>query len=439
MENSQITQEVRELSNGTPVLFMNYPESKSVSIGVSFNVGGRNEWQREASYNGISHFLEHQFFKGDESRGLTPDRVHEMIDDLGGITNAFTYKQVTCYFTKSLATEVDQAIDLWSELMNYGKISQKEFDNESFVVRQEFRRGEDNPIQFLFRKLSTHLHEGTSLEMDVIGNEDSLETVTLEQMEQYREEHYDLSNAAIMILGNFDKDHVFQELDQKFGKKPVRDNKPEYDLVQYTPPQETNLNLFRYDKPSPLALLGVGLKTPGAQSDDYAALEILSSYLSLGKSSLVQEKLVRTGITAFAFCTGNSFEDVGEILVLVGAPPPMVEKAHQGMMQMLYEALTMEVDEDLLNEICDQIEFDRRRTREEPIQVLLDQAFGYWDAGKFMSLEEYMGKLRAVTIEDFNAAREKVLQHLDGVYLMMGSIGDFHPTFPNDTWLGKIE
>jgi zinc protease len=365
--------------------------------------------------------------------------VHQRIDELGGVTNAFTYKQVTCYFTKSLASELDQAIELWNELLTFGEISQEEFDKESHVVQQEFRRGEDNPVQFLFRKLSTHLHEGTSLEMDVIGNEESLSTVTLDQMEQYRFEHYDLKNAALMILGNFDADKVYNSLNSTFGQRKVREEKPSYQLAEYKAPQENNVRLFRYDKPSPLALLGIGIRTPGARSEDHAALEILSSYISLGRSSLIQEKLVRSGITAFAFSTGNSFEDVGEIMILVGAPPPMVQQAHDQLMHMLHDALTMEITEELLDEVCDQIEYSKRRSREEPMSVLMDQAFDYWDSGEFVSLEESMARLRAVTVEDYNQVRQKVLGHLDGVYLMMGTVGDFHPEFPEGTWEGKIE
>ncbi|MCY3415085.1 MAG: insulinase family protein [Candidatus Heimdallarchaeota archaeon] len=433
---SGITYETKNLKNGVPVLFAHYPDGQTVTMGVSFNVGGRNEWKREKSFDGISHFLEHQFFKGNDN--MTPHEVHERLDDLGGMTNAFTTKPVTAYFTKSLKEEIDASIEMWSELLNYGKIRQEEFDREAFVVRQEFRRGEDNPIQYLFRRLGSQLHEGTSLEMDVIGSEESLSTVTLEQMESYREEHYDLVNAVIMVLGNFDKDDVYAKLNASFGKRKVSDTKPQQQLTSYTPPSKTDMQVFRYDKASPLALLGMGIKTPGGKSEDYYALDILKAYLTLGKSSVLQEKMVRSGISAFAFAIDGMYEDIGDLLLIVGAPPPMVEQAHAGMIHMLHEVLSMEVTTEMLAEICDRIEYDERSGGEEPIMVLFNQSLGYWARGKFESPDEYLAGIRSVTIDQYNAVRQKVLGNLEGVYLMMGSIGEFFPSFPEGTYSGEF-
>ncbi|MHA2504408.1 MAG: M16 family metallopeptidase [Candidatus Kariarchaeaceae archaeon] len=436
-----ITQEVRKLNNGVPVLLVQYPGSKSATIGVSFNVGGRNEWGRSPEFNGISHFLEHQFFKGDEARGLTSLKVSQKLDDLGGLINAFTWKQVTCYFTKTLNTEIENAIDLWADLLTFGQISQEEFDKESFVVRQEFNmRKQDNPFFFLFSEISTQLHQGTSLEMDVIGTEEALSSVTLKQMEDYRYEHYDLSNAALMVLGNFDFDKIFDRLNSTFGSRAVRDIKPSYKLVEFQLPQENVMSMYRYDKPSPLTLIGVGIKTPGAKSEDMSAMEILNSYLSLGRSSLAQQKLVRSGLTAFANVGTSTYEDIGELVVLVGAPPAMTQQAHNALFEMLYEALTMDITEELLGSICDQIEFSRRRSREDPLQVMQQQAFDIWDLGEFISLEDYMQKLRNVTVNNYNHVRNKILKNLKGVYLMMGTIPeDFHPSFPEGTWSGRFE
>lgn len=436
---SKINYETVHLKNGVPVLFAQYPDSLTISIGVSFNVGGRNEWKREKAYDGISHFLEHQFFKGRAEDDFGPDVVDMALDELGGMSNAFTTEPVTCYLTKCLKEELFNSIDLWNNLMQFGKISQEEFDKEAFVVKQEFRRFVDNPMFYLIVELGSKLHEGTSLEMTVIGDEESLSTVKLEQMEKYRAEHYDLSNASLLVLGNFDRDETLNKLNDTFGARPVSDSKPQQELTSYVSPTESKMRLFVYDKHSPLSLLGIGIKTPGGRSEDLAALTILKAYLTLGKASLLQEKLIRSGLTAFAFADTNIYEDIGDIKIVLGAPPQMVEQAHTALIQMLYEISKKDVTEEMLSEICDRIEFSKLKSTEEPLAVLFNQSLDYWARGKFLSLEDTMKELRAVTPKQYKIVRDKVFTHLNGAYLMMGTLNDFHPSFPENTFDGVFE
>lgn len=430
--------EIRELDNGVKVLLALFKDGETVTIGVSYNVGGRNEWKRDASYDGISHFLEHQFFKGDPEK-TTPLQVHQKIDSLGGMTNAFTTEQATCYFTKCLSEEVNEAIDLWSELLTYGKIAQEEFDKEAFVVKQEFRSFEDTPHFYLQTHMQKKLFEGTSLEMDVIGNEESLSSVTVQQMEEYRDEHYDLKNAILMLLGNFDRDEVYKRLNKRFGQRKLRMDKPHYELTQYEVPTKSEMRVVKIEKETPLVYIGTTIKTPGGRSEDKPALDLLSAFLSMGKSSMVQEKLVRTGITAFAFSYISTFEDTSSLNVIAGVPPPMLEKAHEGLFKMLYELLRREVKQEDLTNLCDRIENLSLSSSEEPLSLIFSQGFGYWNRGKFQTIEEAIVELRAVTMEEFSEVRRKVLGEFNGVYGILGKIAEFEPKFPEGTWKGEFK
>ena len=432
--------DVRKLKNGTPVLLATFPDSESVTIGISYNVGGRNEYKRDASYDGISHFLEHQFFKGNPETGLTPFGVNAAFDALGGISNAFTTEDTTCYFVKCLNTEVYKAIDLWNKLLIFGKINQEDFDKEAFVVKQEFRRMEDSPPFLLYTKMKKALNKGTSLEMDVIGNEASLTSVTLEQMESYRFEHYGLENACLMILGNYDKEAVFNKLEKTFGVKETKSEKPRYELTSYTPPTESKLEILKVDKDTPLVFFGLGLKTPGAKSSDELALEILMSYITLGKSSLLQEKLVRSGVCAFATSFTQVYEDLGNLVLLAGAPPQIYPQAHEETMKMLYHVLNMELTEEWLENILNRIDYDYRSSSEEPMDMLSSQSTDYWRKGKFESMEERLAHLRSVTLDDIDRVRKQVFGNLEGIYgLMGGDTNAFTPQFPENTWNGTFQ
>ncbi|MHA2029128.1 MAG: M16 family metallopeptidase [Candidatus Kariarchaeaceae archaeon] len=431
--------EVRKLNNGTPVLLATFPDSQTVTFGITYNVGGRNEWQRGIEFDGVSHFLEHQFFKGNPETGLNPISVNQAFDSLGGMSNAFTMADTTCYFVKCLNTELDNAIELWNKLLIFGEIDQEEFDKESFVVRQEFRRMEDSPVSLLYFTMKKQLHLGTSLEMDVIGNEESLSKITLSQMEEYRNEHYGMENAALMVLGNYSKDDVFNKLNNTFGNKPARDMKPSYNLTTYRKPVENRLKIVKIDKQTPLVFFGLGMKTPGGLSDDRAALEIIMAYLTLGKSSLLQEKLVRTGICAFATSFTELYEDVGNIFLLAGTPPTVYPQAHEASFKMLHEMLTMQWDQDILNNIIERIEYSYRSSSEEPMSMLMGQATSLWRRGKFQSMEERLNELKSTSLDKINEVKNKIFSNISGVYGVIGDEASFNSNFPSGTWEGIIE
>lgn len=426
---------VKQLDNGVPVLMVSYPDGETVSLGISFGVGGRNEWE-DKSLDGISHFLEHQFFKGNDN--LSPADVNRALDTLGGIDNAFTTEDATCYFVKCLNTEIYNAIDLWGEFLTYGKIDQTEFDKESFVVRQEFRRFEDSPASRLYFDLKKTLFQGTSLEMDVIGTEKSLETVTLEQMERYRAAHYGFENAVLMLLGNYDKAKVFDKLNQTFGNRPVRSQRPTYKLSQYTVPTQTKVRRIIREKDTPLIFFGLAIRTPGARSNDYYALELLDAYLSLGRSSPLHKRLVRSGLTSFAEIFTQTFEDMGLLVFLAGGPEEIYEKAHNEVFRMLHHALTDPVDEKILEDLCQRLEYSKLAGEEDPINVLLNQATEYWQKGYFESFESYLDKVKSVSVEEFDTLRKQILQDLDAVYGITGKT-ELRFEFPENTWKGRFE
>lgn len=428
--------QVHYLNNNVPVLLANYPDSLTFTMGVSFNVGGRNEWQLGGSYNGISHFLEHQFFKGNEKH--SPFDINKALDSLGGTSNAFTTRFATCYFTKSLASEAYNSISLWNTLLDYGKISQEEFEKEAFVVRQEFRNRQDNPVAYLFDQLEMKLFKNTSLEMNVIGTEESLSKVTLEQMEAFRDQYYDMNNAVILVLGDLTKIKVIPNLNATFGNRKTGTQKPKYQLTTYSKPTDAEFRYYRYEKTTPLAIFGISIKTPGGRSNQYPALQILMNHLSLGNSAFVHEYLVRSGVASFAYAFDSLYEDVGSLNIIVGVPPNQLVRAHDATLTLLFELSRITVTSDFLAEICDRTEYAWRIAYEEPMTVMYNQALDYWVFGEFVPFEKTIERLRNVTPDDFQSLCQDLFTNINGVYLVMGAEDSFKPSFPNSTWKGEF-
>ena len=115
------------LDNGVRIVYERIPYVRSVSVGVWIGSGSRNE---TPSNNGISHFIEHMLFKGTRKR--TAKEIAECIDSIGGQLNAFTGKECTCYYTKTLDSHIDIALDVLSDMLFRSKITKKDLENKNF-------------------------------------------------------------------------------------------------------------------------------------------------------------------------------------------------------------------------------------------------------------------------------------------------------------------
>ena len=132
--------EIYTLDNGLRVVTEYIEHVNSVSVGVMVQNGSRNE---ENSVNGISHFIEHMFFKGTNKRSAK--EIVQHIENVGGQINAYTSKETTCYYTKSLYTHLNLCLDVLSDMILNAKFDDEEIEKEKGVVIEEINMSEDNP------------------------------------------------------------------------------------------------------------------------------------------------------------------------------------------------------------------------------------------------------------------------------------------------------
>ena len=130
------------LPNGLRILSETIPQFSSVTIGIWVQVGSRYE---SAEQSGISHFLEHLFFKGTERR--TAKQIAQEIDAVGGVLNAFTDREYTCYHAKVLREDLPLAFDVLSDVFLHARFPEDEIERERTVVLSEISEGEDRPLR----------------------------------------------------------------------------------------------------------------------------------------------------------------------------------------------------------------------------------------------------------------------------------------------------
>lgn len=191
------------LANGVRVLVEPVDYVQSAAIGLWCQTGSRHEHDDEA---GITHLIEHMLFKGTERR--TAKEIAEAIEGRGGALNAFTDKEATCYYCRTLADDVENGIDVLSDMMLHSLIDPEELEREEGVVLEEISRSEDEP--------ESHVHDvhletrwaGHPLGKPIIGTRESVAGFRRDHLTKYMDRRYRGSNVLLSVAGRIDVDHV---------------------------------------------------------------------------------------------------------------------------------------------------------------------------------------------------------------------------------------
>ncbi|MEA4932381.1 MAG: pitrilysin family protein, partial [Lawsonibacter sp.] len=167
------------LSNGARLLTEEIPGSRSAALGFFVGVGSRHEESRE---NGVAHFIEHMLFKGTARR--TAAQLAMDMDAIGGQINAYTTKEHTCFYARSLDTHLDRSLDILSDMLFCSRFAQEDVDTERGVILEEIGMYEDTPEDLVSERLSAAVYKGTPLARPILGTQSTLAGMTGEWLSQ---------------------------------------------------------------------------------------------------------------------------------------------------------------------------------------------------------------------------------------------------------------
>ena len=269
------------LDNGLRVVTEYIEHVNSISVGVMVQNGSRNETQ---DVNGISHFIEHMFFKGTNKR--TAKEIVQDIENIGGQINAYTSKETTCYYVKALDTHVDLCLDVISDMMLNAKFDSEEIEKEKGVVIEEINMSQDNPEDVLDDIHSHAIFADDSLAYPILGTIDRIKSFNREKIKNYIKTHYKPYNSVLSICGKFDKVELRKLIEEYFGKWSKEDiYNPEYDKV------ELHHGSKYAEKQIEQVHINLGLKGLPYADDRAYSLVLLNNVLGGGASSLMFQKV----------------------------------------------------------------------------------------------------------------------------------------------------
>ncbi|WP_179337338.1 M16 family metallopeptidase [Winogradskyella ludwigii] len=334
-----IAQEVKfeefDLDNGLHVILHQDNTAPVVITSVMYNVGGKDAGgTAEAPRTGFAHFFEHLLFEGSEN--IARGEFMKIIPANGGRFNANTSQDRTYYYEVFPSNKLELGLWLESERMLHPVIDQVGVDTQNEVVKEEKRQRYESPYGKIFETLGSNLFKVHPYKDPNIGFMKDLDASTLEEFNTYFKDYYGPNNAVLIVAGDINPSET-KELVKKYFSEVKRGPEVVRNFQKETPITVTE-KAKAYDKNIQIPAILAAYRTPGFGTKDAYILDMISSYLSGGKSSVLYKKLVDNQKQALAVQAVNISQKDYNIFAMFALP----------LGEVTLETLLAEIDEEVV-------------------------------------------------------------------------------------------
>lgn len=328
----------RTCENGVRIVTEKIPSVRSVALGIWVGTGSKYETVHD---NGISHFLEHMFFKGTASRSAK--EIAEAFDQIGGNVNAFTSKEYTCYYARVLDQHAPLALQILSDMYFNSLFDSEELEKEKNVVLEEISMYEDTPDDLVHDLIAKATYADHSLGFTILGKEDVLKGMTRDDLLTYIDQRYLPSNTVIAVAGNFD-DSLINLIAETFNSFTRSGS-----TVQVPAPTFSGQSIL-HTKQTEQAHLCLTVPGFAVGHPQVYSLIILNNILGGSMSSrLFQEIREERGLAYSVYSYHSSYKEAGTFNIYTGTAPEHVGQVFDIISNVLDDVRTNGItDKELL-------------------------------------------------------------------------------------------
>jgi predicted Zn-dependent peptidase len=402
------------LDNGVTVISEPMDSVRSITLGIWFAVGSRDESAPEA---GMSHFMEHMMFKGTSKRSART--ISEEFDRIGAELNAFTSKEYTAYYSRFVDEHLDKAFDILADMVVNANLDDPSCISEREVVIEEIARMEDTPDDQIHELFSHALWPEHPIGLPILGSRETVGGFDHAQSVAFRSRHYLTGNAVVAAAGNVDHDTLVRLAEEKLGGLSAgpRSMRPVAHAVSV--PRLTVL-----PKETEQAHICYGVSTMNAHHPDRFALSLLDAVLGGGMASrLFQEIREKRGLAYAVYSFSALYQDTGEFAVYAGTRPGNAEEVVGLIRTELDRVASDGVTPDELDRVrqasTGHLVLGMESTRNRMTRLGRNEVTG----GEILSADEIMERYNAVTMDDLRRVSAEVLS----AEKVLAVIGPFKP------------
>ncbi len=391
------------LDNGLRVLIVPQEHVKSATCLILVGTGSRYETRE---INGISHFLEHMFFKGTKSRP-TAQEISTLIDSLGAEYNAFTGKEETGYYVKAASEHLETMIDILSDMLQNSLFAKEEVEREKGVIAEEINMYEDTPARKIGDIYENLLFGDHPLGWDIAGRKEVIKGLDRQEFINYMDNHYTPENMVFVVSGGVEEKKTLALVKKYAGKIQKRQ------AQTFLPYQEkqTKPALKVQFKSTDQAHLYLGFRTYPINHPDKYILDVLATILGGGMSSRMFINVrERKGLAYYIQSSSEQYLDSGTLYTRAGVDLNRIDDAIKVILEEYQKFIATPVGKKELKKAKDytkgklilELEDSRAVANFVGNQELLER--------KILDEEQILAEIEKVTIEDLDRVSKDIMK-----------------------------
>ncbi|MCX6796379.1 MAG: pitrilysin family protein [Candidatus Falkowbacteria bacterium] len=408
---------LQNLYRGLKLLTVPMKNTNTLTTLVIVGTGSKYE---NKTNNGISHFLEHLFFKGTRKRPSAL-AISSELDSLGAEFNAFTAKEYTGFWVKSRKKNLGEVLDIISDILMNSKFATEEIERERGVITEEINMYFDNPLMYIEDVFETCLYGDTPAGWDTIGTKDNIAKLKREDFINYLQAQYGSGNTIVCLVGNLGagEKQIAKLINKYFGRgnflKWGQSFKEKQPVEEKQSAPQIRINFKETDQTH----LSLGFRTFGYYHEEKNIVKLMSIILGGSMSSRMFIRLrERAGLGYYVHTNSEFYTDTGYLTTRASVKTGAIKKAlhiilqeYKKMAQVLVDKQELQRTKDLLcGRLVLQLETSDNLAEWYGRQAILSHALARTISTKekILSPQEYLTKINKITATDIRRLSQQI-------------------------------
>ncbi len=404
--------------SGLRVITYEMPHMNSVSSGIWIGAGGRNETEE---ISGISHFIEHLVFKGTKKR--EGKEISQAVEGVGGVLNAFTGEEYTCFYTKAMSEYFAPVFDVLWDMVSNTYFNDKHIEKEKLVVKEEVSMYLDLPGQYVHDLLSGVLWPDQPLGRPLLGTIESIDAISQESVLDYKNKLYTLDNIIVAIAGNIKHESAYDVVSKCVSDFQIAKNNKLVtpDAIEAQKNSEFSIK----DKDTEQAHLALAIRSYPRNHEDRYILKVLNTILGENMSSrFFQAVREKHGLAYAIHSSVERYKDTGALVVSAGTEPRNMNKAIELILKEMKGVSLEGVSADELKRAKKYSIGQLSLGLEKTMNIMMWIGESLLTSDKVTGIDEILENIKKVSIDDIVRVSEDLFKDSNLNLAVIGPIKD---------------
>ena len=411
--------ELHIFSNGLKVIL--YSSNNFITNSILVLVKSGTDYE-DSNNNGISHFLEHLFFKGTKNFE-TPEKLGFELDKIGAEYNAFTSYEYTGYYIKTLPEYFERAIFIMSDLLINPLFDEREVEKEKNVIIEEINYHKDNPLSFIFDETLKLCYGNQPAGWSILGTEENIRKISSEDIKNYFRKHYCIEKSLIVVSGNFNKKKIIKLLENYFKNYPKNKiiNKNKIKKVK-----GFNGKIYYKNDVSQSHIVML-FRIPGLMNlkENRHTISLLATILGSGMSSrlfkTIREEL---GLSYYIRASVDFYTDRGYIFIQSGSKLDKTTLAVEKILEEVYKLKKEKISKEEFEKGLAILKNTLFSSLESSLNIAYFIGLDYLLMGKMNDITKVLNEINKIKIDDLYKVAQKYFKKENLTYGILS-----HPDF----------